>query len=150
MSKGSLVDRGAHLDCLTIDLVCPTSVVSQNSDATFVIPAICSLVGLAYQEPLVLALLRCKTRKRTVGDGIQSSELFNALFHEVSQLKQELPPLCARDFEPPRGLVGCLRSLRCDVDVGFCAGRNRRDDLSCCWSPRQSNCRPRHGNTNMD
>lgn len=83
-------------------------------------------------------LLRNKSRKRTIGKGIQSGELFNVLFHKVSQLEQEPPPLCAGDSESPRGLVGFLRSLRGNVDVGFCAGCDRGDDLSRRWSQRQS------------
>lgn len=54
-----------------------------------------------------------------MSNGIQCCKLFDALFHKVGQLEEESSPLCPGHFKPLRSLVGFLRSLRRNVDVGF-------------------------------
>lgn len=97
-SKGKLVFAG--LDGLTVDLVCPSTVVSEDGSGFSDIETLGNTKGLSVVERL------------------ERSEDIDISFHQGSDLHEVLASLETWNVESPSGVEGVVGGIKSDFDVG--------------------------------
>lgn len=96
--EGELVLAG--LNGLTVDLVCPTTVVSEDSSGFSDIETLGNSKGLSVVE------------------GFKGSKDIDISLHQGSDLHEQLASLETWDVETPGGVEGIVSGIKSDLDVG--------------------------------